>query len=153
MDFSLPCTITFYRTGRLNPIVHGRSSQPMIIDERENDRFYWLSCGVSWADHVSRELDPGCHWGAAWFYIIHVWLGVCYLPPLVWSIWVDFAWWRKKFSSRHPVNICVIITSKCRTIGYIMVLVHHMTPWLVQWACWVAGLNPGFEPTRGGGGN
>ena len=33
-----------------------------------------------------------------------------------------------------------------------MALVHHMTPWLVQWACWVAGLNPGFEPTRGGGG-
>ena len=47
MDFSLPGTIIFYRTGRLNPIVHGRSSQPMIIDERENDRFYWLSCGVS----------------------------------------------------------------------------------------------------------
>ena len=41
----------------------------MIIDESENDRFYWLSCGVSWADHVSRELDPGCHWGAAWFLI------------------------------------------------------------------------------------
>ena len=29
----------------------------MIIDEREKYRFYWLSCGVSWADHVSRELD------------------------------------------------------------------------------------------------
>ena len=39
MDFSLPCTIFYFFIDRslLNPIVHGRSSHPMIIDEREND--------------------------------------------------------------------------------------------------------------------
>ena len=48
MDFSLPGPITFFSDRSLfNPIVHGRSFHPMIIDERENDRFYWLSCGVS----------------------------------------------------------------------------------------------------------
>ena len=30
-----------------NPIVHGRSSHPMIIDERENDRLYWLRQAVA----------------------------------------------------------------------------------------------------------
>ena len=48
MDFSPPGTITFFRTwSLLNPIVHGRSSHPMIIDERENVRFYWLRQAVA----------------------------------------------------------------------------------------------------------